>query len=188
MADHDTHDHTGIPGVGTTGDYTATIPWTSGTSFPGGPGTNDRCTRTDLTPQDYFYDGTRWRSITVFEMEATGANASANGDIAYRPPFGGANKLWLIDFIWTYAIGSPHSGSQFWDLVLHKYEAGGGTDTVVATLTSDLSSTIWVNPAATAIGAEVALNIDLLYMSLVKHSTVGNINCGARLRYQIIAT
>jgi hypothetical protein len=165
----------------------AAVAWNSGTSNPGSAVAGDRYWRTDLGLEVY-YDGTRWLTTTIFEMEASGIGIAATADIAYRPAFGGTYDMWLIDFGWNYNITPTHTGTQFWDLVLHKYEAGGATDTTLVTLVSDKASTIWVNPAATAIGALLGTTIDLIYMSLVKHSTVSNINCGARLRYRLVIT
>ncbi len=179
MADHDTHDHTGIPGVGID----------SGTSFPGSPSTGDLFHRTDLDVPLYRYDGTRWLSEDVFEMVATATTGvTSPSDLAYWPPLGGQD-LWLIDFGWVYNVTAPHSGTQFWDAALHKYDAaGGGTDTTVVTLTTDQTSTTWKNPAPTAIGALLGTAIDLIYVTMVKHSSVGQLLIGVRLRYKVVAT
>src|SRR3990167_1593521 len=43
------------------------VPWSSGTSMPGTPSSNQRVTRTDLG-YDYFYDGTRWLTVEEYSV------------------------------------------------------------------------------------------------------------------------
>jgi len=143
--------------IGAVGGYVSRIngavAWNSGTSFPGAAATGDRYYRTDVdggTP--CIYDGTRWLTEQIFTMEDHVAGLAATGDVMYRAPYGGRD-LWLIDIGWTYQITPTHSATHYWNLVPHKYEASGPTDTVIATIASDKASTIWTNSAATAIGA-----------------------------------
>jgi len=162
------------------------VAWDSGTSNPGSAVAGDRYWRSDLG-QIIYYDGTRWLTANTYSLNGSIAGATATGvGESYVAPDGGAD-WWLVDFGWTYSI-SPHNGSDFWDLVLHKYEAGGATDTSVTTLVSDKSSTIWTNAAPTAVGALLGTTIDLVYISTVKHGSAGNLSAAWKLRYRKVVT
>lgn len=162
------------------------VAWDSGTSNPGSAAAGDRYWRSDLGLVIY-YDGTRWLTQNVYTMEATGSSLSASGDLAYRSPYGGAD-MWLVDFGWCYQIAATHDATRYWEVSLHKYEAGGATDTTIVTLQSAKTGTIWANPAATAIGALLGTTIDLIYFTAAKFSTVGNMQVGVRLRYRLVIT
>lgn len=69
----------------------------SGTSFPISPATNDRFFRSDRGI-DYFYDGTRWLSITIFSTTMDGGGgslATATTQIATTHPFYGQYDIYI---------------------------------------------------------------------------------------------
>lgn len=112
--------------------------WTVGTSFPGTPGTGDRCTRTDRGI-DYEYNGTRWLSTLLFPVkvppvQAIPINATA---IAWRGAvlYLGLYDLWIETFEGYFFIsgGTALGASHKWVCTLTKQPAG----TVLGTINID---------------------------------------------------
>lgn len=179
-----------IPGPqGPTGATGASAP--SGTSFPGSPTTNDRFRRTDLQVKDYFYDGTRWVSDQVFEVNTHSSTVGITATLDPIPfPFlGNTFGIYIIDFRWLYRVNTTHTGTQFWSAALHTFEAGGPTDTTQATLTSDkATANVYINPAPTAVGVAIAANYEMVYIDILKTSTPGALLYSITFRYRIVAT
>lgn len=164
------------------------LTWDSGTSFPGSAVAGDRYWRTDITgsPIEFFYDGTRWRSVQIFDHEWWLA-AAATADVGHwSPQIAGATDIWVVDYRWIYNVPGNHSGTKYWTAALNKFD--GATVVTLATLTTDQSTTTWNAPAATAIGALVGLTNEMLWFALVKVSTPDASTFGMSFRYQLVAT
>lgn len=159
MADHDTHDHTGIPGVVAAITDIIDIPTvetddtlvlapdgaggvefraeaggggggniTSGTSFPGSPASGDLCFRTDRGIL-YFYDGTRWLSVQLYQTHISVQTAlapySAGGSSGqFGVAFAGVWDLWLEDFITNSAVITTNDGSNYWTIAVTREPSG----------------------------------------------------------------
>lgn len=166
--------------------YNGVVAWNGGTSFPASPATGDRYWRSDLG-LEFYYDGTRWVSVEIFEHRYSLGNAAANADLGYGAPYGGTD-LWLIDFGWTYNVVGTHSGSAFWSCELHKVTAAGVNTTITTLISDKATSSTWINPAATAIGALLGTTQKIVYPLIAKTGSPGNLYVGTTLRYRIVGT
>jgi hypothetical protein len=160
--------------------------WGSGTAFPSGPATNDRFTRTDLTPRDYYYDGTRWVSETVYEINAWTANITVTPtDVGFYAAFGNtANSMWLIDYRVMYQVSTTHSGTQYWTMELWDASSGGIAGTLA---TTSKSGTGMQTIGPTAIGSVQPSSTVGFYTHAIKISTAGPLLFSYIVRYRIIA-
>ena len=115
------------------------LPWTSGTSMPYGPATNQRVTRTDLG-MDFYWDGTRWLSTTIYKVELRQEDTltwplTANATVVHRgvPPFNGAYDIYMLNWEWQSAVLTTNTGSAYWTVTLRKYPVPTGASTVLIT-------------------------------------------------------
>jgi hypothetical protein len=160
--------------------------WGSGTAFPSGPSTGDRYTRTDLDPRDYFWDGTRWLSETVYEMATSQQNISATTDSGFYAAVGNsASKMWMIDFRVMYQVSTTHSGTQYWTMQL--WDASSGAIAAFLATTSK-SGTSMQTIGPTAVGAVHPGSTLGFYVHAIKVSTPGVLLYSYIVRYRIIAT
>lgn len=160
----------------------------SGTSFPGSPASGDRYWRSDRK-LEYVYDGTQWLSTHVYEANhhVTTAGITTSETPILLPLYGGGSAIYLEDFRWIYRVNTTHSGTQYWAVELHSFDASGPTDTTIATLTSDkATANTYINPASTAIGSVVTAGFEMLYLNVVKTSTPGALLYSASVRYRIV--
>lgn len=164
------------------------IAYNSGTAFPSPAAAGDRFWRTDIeNGTEFFNDGTRWRSIRIYELYTRDDRTGGTADLAHwSPTINGATDLWLIDFRWVYNVASGHTTAAYWTCALKKYD--NTTDTTVVTLTTDKATTTWNAPTATSIGALLGLTNKLVRFALTKVGTPGSSVFGISLRYQIVAT
>lgn len=122
--------------------YNGVVKWNGGTSFPASPATGDRWWRSDLG-YEFVYDGTRWRTVQVFQM---------NGTTVLLPPFGTAGPYSINHYALklpagqTYyfttmrcnvQLGSTNTGSHYWTLeFIVRQTDYTGASTVATTNTS----------------------------------------------------
>lgn len=109
----------------------------SGTSFPGSPSTNDRFYRTDRA-LEYYYDGTRWLTTTLYVTHFTVRDTPASG--SYQPltaasgndrvpnPFGGVYDIYLLNFIMAGALTSGTTASNYYTSRMQKNEGATVTN------------------------------------------------------------
>lgn len=163
-----------------------------GTAFPTGPSTNQRFYRTDLGGW-YYYDGTRWLSVTLYDDTLAIApsslplTATTGAALRLAPAAAGANDLWLVD-AWAsfYAAGGTAlDASNKWVLTFVKQNAG----TTFATINIDSgASSTWRTSGATAIGALLGTSNVQIEVNATKTGTPGNLYVLCRMRYRIVAT
>ena len=140
-----------------------------GTSFPASPTTNDRYWRTDLD-MEFFYDGARWLSTTLFSQplyfRAAEAQAATTPD-AYR---GGVSYLtaagiYIEDWTCTwYTSSGTINGSNYWvdTLFLHGIN-GGAASATLGTNTCNSGAIAQFHRNQIAINAVVDLDSYTLY-------------------------
>lgn len=88
----------------------------SGSSFPGSPSSGQFFHRTDRR-LDYYYDGTRWLTTTLFSE----GGAVLNG-VSVDPSFAGSwvaqtgveGGIYVEEFRFSTYIGTTNSGSNYW--------------------------------------------------------------------------
>ena len=105
---HATIDHTGITGVGGGGIAT-------GTSFPGGPSTNDLFYRTDRALL-YYYDGTRWLTLNEYSLTLGALDYQPRSSTTAMTLWGvtdlGANGQWVTRFVAMNDVVTTNDGSK----------------------------------------------------------------------------
>lgn len=131
-------------GGGGSGNYSSVL-WSSGTSMPGSPVTNQRITRTDLG-LDFSWDGTRWVSVTLFTVSFPPTTAFATFTVAANAgrlpiPYGGVYTLWVVSMDWFLAISNAHSATLYWTCKLNWANASDTDTQLGATMDSKLDTT-----------------------------------------------
>jgi len=114
------------------------VAWNSGTSFPGTAATGDRYWRTDRR-LEYFYDGTRWLTTTLFEgvlKDVLLSNLAATGSatLGYFAP-GTSFDIWVENLVTSVFVNGTTNGTNFWTIRLQKSTAGN-TQTSIGTVTT----------------------------------------------------
>jgi hypothetical protein len=170
-----------------------------GASFPASPTTGDRYWRTD-DRLEFFWDGTRWLSTTLFRLLfASGPLSAAGGSDSIKatglgfmltpvPTLVGGTDIWMEDLITTFLIsgGTALSGSHSWVGTFNKRPAAN-TDTLVETVTINSGSlSVWrtdVQPIDALLGAF------LIYgFNWTKTGTPGNLFAMAEMTYRVVET
>ena len=169
---HDTYDHTGIPGVGG---------FPAGTSFPVSPSADDLFFRTDRHLL-YFYDGARWLTAQVFTMELPSSGGQTASFVLGRLPSDPAYDVYIEDFFWAAQVGTTNNGSNYWEAAL--YREGGGLQ-VGSTLTTSADSlntyTFHSATISTAYSGVIQWRV-----SITKVGTPGPVYSGSRVRYRLV--
>jgi hypothetical protein len=163
----------------------------SGTSFPTAA-TGDRYWRSDLG-QEFWYDGTRWRSTTTYMISATAPDfttgstiqpTSANNALARCAISGGAFAVYVMSF-WagTYVV-TTNNGSNYWTFGL----TANPSSTALGSVSTAADSADTHTPHAATINAVVAAtDADMVIVS-TKTGSPGNCYWGFNITFQRIAT
>lgn len=176
--------------------YPTGVRWTAGTSMPGSPSTNDRVTRTDIMGgMDFVYDGTRWRSVQVFdsiwafEQMAGTPNQTFGNPSASTGPFA-RNVLWeptygvyLLDFRAVTAALSTNDASNFWTVSI--FQDSNNSSIASFTTSGDGNAAALTNHLAAVNAASTEKGV---YVNLAKTGAPGSLYLWPRLTYQIIGT
>lgn len=157
----------------------------SGTSFPGGPSTDDLFYRTDRD-LIYFYDGTRWLTANLYihSLMVVPASLSATIQFFSVPPTELGYDVWMEDLLATmYASGL--SGSAYWQLDLYTWD-GSTQGSPIATVSNvSGTSSAFVRKIDT-IDALLGTGMDAFDLTATKVSTPGNLIAGATLTYRLV--
>ncbi len=189
MADHDTHDHTGIPGVGGGGI-------SSGTSNPGSPSDGDLFYRTDLDLLiRYRSSGTRWVTTTLYretfglgEVSMPRTSGAGTGSLGKITPWSTAFDLYLENFYTSTYVLTTNNGTNYWGLALAKSDAAASDTTIVSLNTSAHTVNNWTQ-VQTAIGAVyVAASYRLLHVIATPTLSPGNLFWALAVSYRLIVT
>lgn len=177
------HKH-GMPAAPT---YTSNK-WTTGTSMPGGPATNDRVTRTDLG-LDFYWDGTRWVSTTLYRLDIS-TSVKLQGTVAgnYAPT--GMMATWDADFHiyfvkWYQSWYSPtNNGSNYWTFTFANGDSGAS---IASFNTSALSGGSW-QQVITTINAVLASGTFTTCLNIVATGSPGTLTYPGQVTYRLIGT
>lgn len=152
------------------------------TEFPAEPSAGDRVFRSDRGIE-YFYDGARWLSVQVFDVQFNGVQAVTDtAGSSYAPvPFLGEYSLWLERFETT----AFRDAAGEWDIVLQWWSAGHAATTLVTIDGAGDPSGSWVTNAAT-IGAQLDANARALRTAFNEVSGAANYYAQATLRFRLI--
>lgn len=118
------------------------------TSFPVTPDTGTVVMRSDLDYETYFYDGTRWLSLTRHTLDF-------NGDAVTAANYYDGNGLddsvdiWVERVeVWTYISGTT-DGSNYYTISLRKYLKGNSTTALASSTTASDTSNVWTDHSST---------------------------------------
>ena len=154
-----------------------------GTSFPGGPSTNDKYYRTDRNLL-YFYDGTRWLTTTLYFIETDGNRftfpiSSPNNTACTVVT--ADHDMWLEKMYVSVYVVTTNNGSNYWTMNLSL--DGGAT---IATInTSAISANTWTK-LNTAIGAAVGSATIFINIAYIKTSSPGTLYVSNLLSFRLI--
>ncbi len=171
------------------GNYTSSVPWSSGTSMPGAPATNQRVTRTDLG-LDFYYDGTRWVTVELFHEPFQGA--TSNG-IVGSPATVGYLPMWHTDFdLWvdsihatTYVVAT-NNGSLFWTVQYSKNTNAAAQTSIGSFNTSADTQANYVTHKVAVGAAVVQPTNKVIDVTVTKTSTPGALYVFSTLVYRLI--
>ena len=158
-----------------------------GTAFPSSPATGWKVARTDLERAVYFYNGTRWLSEQIYEVNHTTPNITVTPtDVGFFDvPVHSASSIWLIDLRVMYQVSTTHSGTQYWTMELWDASSGGIAGTLA---TTSKSGTGMQSIGPTAVGSVQPSSSLGFYVHAVKISSAGPILFSYVYRYRRIAT
>lgn len=152
-----------------------------GTSFPGSPATDDRFYRTDRRIE-YFYDGTRWLSTQLFQLDFSHAVAVATDFDAYHTvPYRDTYGLWMERF----ESVALRTAAGEWDVALAWVTAGNVSTTIV---TNDGSAAVTNNwdERVSSIGAVLDSTARMLKATYDEISGSASLYAQATLFYRLI--
>lgn len=169
-------------------DYGDALLRASGTSFPGSPTTSDRFYRSDYD-MEFFYDGTRWLSTTLYIMQMTALEAlAATGSRYGMPAVTVGTDMWLEDWTSKFFVsgGSALSGSHKWTFDLNKFDSANASTNLSSILVNSGSSSVW-RTQTTAIDALLGSFFGFR-TTYTKFGTPGTLYALEYLTYRIVAT
>lgn len=157
------------------------VAWNSGTAFPTAA-TGDRYWRTDLG-LEFYYDGTRWLSETIFDGDGFGA-VSSSIQFGFAPLWHSEYAVWLLDLYTVSRVNTTNNGSNYYNI----YIQGEVTTTVYGeTTTSADSANAWVSHVD-ALDQAAGSTERLVNFTVFKNGTPGAIDVRARFTYRLIVT
>lgn len=165
--------------------------YAEGTSFPASPTNDQKFFRTDRDLL-YFYDGTRWLTVNLYELPISNTrallpfSATSSASIEVMVPHSGVYNLWLEDFQTSFYVdsgGSALSASHKWVVTLLKAPAG----TTIATANIDSgASTTYRTSGQVAIDALVGTTEMVLAVYSTKTGTPGNLYVWPTVTYRMV--
>ena len=163
--------------------------YTKGTTFPGGPSTNDEYYRTDVRGgMLFFYDGTRWVSDQIFS-----ASFLAQGVIVDTYSVMGLPTDYQL-YLEKWHISVNVSGSATWVATLDKV----GWDVTITNIDSQSTAAQTANryygytktlgTVVDGTGANSGANVHAIWVFWDEQSGTATLFGGVTLEYRIIAT
>lgn len=166
------------------GQSNGALAWTGGTSFPGSPATGDRYYRTDRNIE-YFYDGTRWLSVTLYEHHLGNWSNQAASTTGYTASPNHVYDCWVENLYAMMFSASGLSGSAYWRGDLY-FVDGASLGSVIASVSSVSNTNNEYVKEAASVGALMGTGPDGCLIDLVKVSTSGNFFGGFLMTYRLV--
>jgi hypothetical protein len=166
----------------------------TGTVFPVSPTADDLFYRTDRNVL-YFYDGTRWLSVTAYE--AVGAYnlgavlpiAATTGSASVWPLVGLSSDIYLLEHQVSFFVagGTALSASHKWVATWRKTDTANA-DTTVVTATIDSGALSTWRTLVTAINALLGTYATYPWArtTWTKTGTPGNLHFGEKFTYRLV--
>jgi hypothetical protein len=178
-------DHThGSPGAPAGGG----VP--SGTSFPVSPATGDHYIRTDKHSLEFVYDGAQWHTTAVMAV-GTGAIATT---VSNTYPLGNIPSIFTaikpISLVGGFHVTTTNDGTRYWTVELDTAPDGAtpAWTTFMSFNTSAKVANQYHHYEDTTATGNVTQTKGILAVRVIKTSTAGQLDGGAALYYQGVAT
>lgn len=136
------------------GADTITIARRSGTSFPGSPATGDLFYRTDRNIE-YYYDGTRWLSVQLFELGNDSASQiTGSTGYYYANMHFGVYSIYVEKFVHAGILTTSTPASNYFTGRVSYFTSSGETAIGSGLASSGWTQNVWSSSSET-IGAVV---------------------------------
>jgi len=164
-----------------------------GSSFPGSPTSGDQFYRTDRNLQ-YYYDGTRWLSTTLYSLSlgvinGAGIPYSAGGVVNFSDrPFN--YDMYIVDFMARFQVAATFDVTNNWSIQLQRTDSSN-TNTTVSTIstwvTARSASTFYFDVNGTINTVVTIANGWRFIVNLVKNASPGAITIGVpSMTYRLV--
>ena len=157
----------------------------SGSSFPGGPSTNDLFFHTTYQLL-FFYDGTNWLSANQYQSTLSIQGAVlplSSTDSFFSPLLAASLDCWIDKIYADSAVLTTNDGSKYWTV---NFQPGPGYGSSWSFTTA--SDTHDVHTAHVLTVGEATGTNKYLQATMTKTSTPGNLYLFATALYRIIGT
>jgi hypothetical protein len=139
---------------------------------------------------DFFYDGTRWLSVALFEatipLHSTAALTASTAPSAYFP-LDQTFDYWIESFFMVSNVGSGTPSTQYWTVGLYKSDATAGITLLGSVLSTQNDTYAQWNPDSVAVDAVIDVSTyPLLRTDVVKVSTPGSLTYRQGIRFRLI--
>ena len=168
--------------------------WTSGTSMPGSPTTGDRITRTDLQGGlDFFYDGTRWLSVNMYQslsvmVNPTAALTATTAAWIYIM-LDNDFDIWVERWHWNTNVASGTPSTQYWTAAFYKSTNTASITQIGSTLSTQSDTYGQWNLKTDTVDTNIAVaTYVLLRVDITKVSTPGSLTARMGFSYRLIGT
>jgi hypothetical protein len=160
----------------------------AGTSFPASPSTNDLYFRTDRGIL-YFYDGTRWLSLTLYQRpmppSITGA-ISTNTTAERGPSISDFASIYVVEWHALATVNSTNNASNYWTYTLRRVTAAGVGNTLATVNTSADSAGQFTAHAATGINTVVTSSDPMFDTQTTKTGSPGTTQVWSVVFYRLV--
>lgn len=149
-----------------------------GTAF-GTPTTGDRLYRTDRNIE-YYYDGTRWLSTTLYHLpipEITNVTGTTNGTVTANP-WSGLYDIYVSGILLSKIL----VGSGNWTATIHN-QAGASDNALVSS--SAFTNTTW-DSATLSVASVVTSTTNVFYLLVTENSGTANCYASAVILYRLV--
>jgi len=162
----------------------------SGGSFPLSPSENDLFYRTDRD-LIYFYDGTRWLTVSEYTLPLTtrtalGSGIAATSTLANMPSGSTLGNIFVKDLSVTTFVLTTNNGTNFWTVTLEKITPGNTPSTIGSVDTSADAADTWVNHVDAINEVVVGADHPVFRLQATKTSAAGNFVCGGTVTYRLV--
>lgn len=159
--------------------------YTTGTSFPGSPSTNDLCYRSDRAIE-YYYDGTRWLSTQIHFVPIPNTDfllprtATTLGMCRAANPWAALYAIYVVDAVFHNFI----TATSTWTLAIIDNDASVATTLATRSTSGDAINTHLSNRVS--VNAVVASTVDNLQGEATLVSGTASLYCSFGLTYRLI--
>ncbi len=161
-----------------------------GTAFPTGPTTGDIFYRTDRAIE-YWYDGARWLSTTLYRetispAEAAPGTTTANAIIGRWSPWSTTYWVYIEKLYTSLLVATTNTTSAYWSPALRKSTAAGASTTIATATTSAGAADTWLAAETNVAHVLDATTYKHVDVSAGKTGTPGGLYFALAISYRLI--